>query len=465
MGDPSAFNKHFYFAMNPDVQRSGVDAEEHYRMHGEREGRWPNPFFDPVYYAQHNPDINQHLTGLFTHYQKHGCREQRQSQEGDLTEQGSVRILFVGHEASLTGAPKVLFETIRYFFEMNRFDITVVLLEGGHLLNSYKDVCHHLFMFTNLDTLRNVLKPKYRCVFLNTVVAGKFIEILHRFFVPIPDNIITYIHELGPTLERHLDQLQALQLATKHWITVSEKCKTVLVNDYRIPPENVSVVFPYIDLTFARKLLRLPSTQQKQVVQVGRQELGIPDSDAFVIINCGTVDIRKGVDLFVETAKKVLETSGLLYPIYFVWIGHVMPESDWYLDSMTEEEKQRILFVGMKPNARDFLAVGDIFFLTSREDPHPLVVLEASAVSVPTVCFEQGTGITDFLQTDTGVRLPSFDTDQACRELLELLHDTERREAMGRVAHERVMAQYDTSTQVKLILSTISQHIPNLTTE
>jgi len=297
------------------------------------------------------------------------------------------------------------------------------------------------------------------------VVAGKFIEILHRFFVPIPDNIITYIHELGPTLERHLDQLQALQLATKHWITVSEKCKTVLVNDYRIPPENVSVVFPYIDLTFARKLLRLPSTQQKQVVQVGRRELGIPDSDAFVIINCGTVDIRKGVDLFVETAKKVLETSGLLYPIYFVWIGHVMPESDWYLDSMTEEEKQRILFVGMKPNARDFLAVGDIFFLTSREDPHPLVVLEASAVSVPTVCFEQGTGITDFLQTDTGVRLPSFDTDQACRELLELLHDTERREAMGRVAHERVMAQYDTSTQVKLILSTISQHIPNLTTE
>lgn len=51
-----AFNPQAYLDSRPDLAGSGIDAFEHYRLHGEREGGRPNAYFDPVYYrSRHLP--------------------------------------------------------------------------------------------------------------------------------------------------------------------------------------------------------------------------------------------------------------------------------------------------------------------------------------------------------------------------------------------------------------------------
>ena len=50
IGTSGAFDRNFYLAANPDVVVAGVDALEHYIRAGDREGRRPNPIFDPDWY-------------------------------------------------------------------------------------------------------------------------------------------------------------------------------------------------------------------------------------------------------------------------------------------------------------------------------------------------------------------------------------------------------------------------------
>lgn len=50
------FDEDYYYASNPDVAASGVDAYTHYLRDGVREGRNPNAMFDTAWYLRNNPD-------------------------------------------------------------------------------------------------------------------------------------------------------------------------------------------------------------------------------------------------------------------------------------------------------------------------------------------------------------------------------------------------------------------------
>ena len=49
----------------------------------------------------------------------------------------------------------------------------------------------------------------------------------------------------------------------------------------------------------------------------------------------------------------------------------------------------RIKFVGPLEQPAQLFAAMDVFALTSREDPFPLVMLEAAAAGIPFVCFAE----------------------------------------------------------------------------
>ncbi len=49
--------------------------------------------------------------------------------------------------------------------------------------------------------------------------------------------------------------------------------------------------------------------------------------------------------------------------------------------------------------------------MTSREDPFPLVVLDALDARVPVIGFDGGGGFVELLQRDCGVLVPYLDTD------------------------------------------------------
>src|ERR1700749_211905 len=50
------FDSAFYLSTYGDVAESGVDAFQHFFLHGHQEGRRPNSLFDTTWYVQSNPD-------------------------------------------------------------------------------------------------------------------------------------------------------------------------------------------------------------------------------------------------------------------------------------------------------------------------------------------------------------------------------------------------------------------------
>ncbi|MFW5886122.1 MAG: sulfotransferase [Bacteroidota bacterium] len=71
------FDYNFYLANNKDLYHTTVDLQEHYILHGSKEGRNPNPLFDTTYYLQSNPDVKNAGINPLVHFIKYGWKEGR----------------------------------------------------------------------------------------------------------------------------------------------------------------------------------------------------------------------------------------------------------------------------------------------------------------------------------------------------------------------------------------------------
>lgn len=73
----SAFNANWYVENYPDTINSELEPFEHYKNYGHKEGRWPNPWFDPIFYSQKYQDVKSSGLEPLDHYLKIGKAEKR----------------------------------------------------------------------------------------------------------------------------------------------------------------------------------------------------------------------------------------------------------------------------------------------------------------------------------------------------------------------------------------------------
>ena len=126
-----------------------------------------------------------------------------------------------------------------------------------------------------------------------------------------------------------------------------------------------------------------------------RARLGIPDR-ARLVINMGFSDLRKGIDRFITTAMTICAERD---DVWFIWVGATSLEaSAWHMPDVARAGlADRIRLTGAwEEDVGQWYAAADVFFLSSREDPFPSVVMEALAMGLPVVGYE-GTGGCDRL--------------------------------------------------------------------
>jgi hypothetical protein len=183
-----------------------------------------------------------------------------------------------------------------------------------------------------------------------------------------------------------------------------------------------------------------------------RSELGLRAGDK-TVFGCGTVDWRKGPDLFVETALEVLKK---IPEARFFWIG-----CDGGDEAAARAHRLAtdscIRFLGERKNPRDYFALGDAFFLSSREDPFPLVALEAADAALPVVCFADAGGMPEFVGNEHGRTVSSGDAHAAAAALVELLSDGESRKSQGLAAQAAVRAKHDSVQGAAAVLSVLEK--------
>lgn len=182
-----------------------------------------------------------------------------------------------------------------------------------------------------------------------------------------------------------------------------------------------------------------------------RARLGLTDDDV-LILGCGDSDFRKGIDLFVQAAREIALSSTLstIRRIVFAWAGQVSSNLRAWADKDAIELglSDRLIFLGTQRDMAPCFAGADLFFLPSREDPFPTVVLEAMAYGLPVVGFAQSGGVEEQVKGGVGVIVPYGDVTAAVTVLRRLAERPDDRARMGRLGQEKIAISDDYHTYV-----------------
>ncbi len=155
---------------------------------------------------------------------------------------------------------------------------------------------------------------------------------------------------------------------------------------------------------------------------------------------------RKGFDLFVQLALLVRGRAAPTdSPVYFAWLGGTegrLVGEEFAHDVGRAGLADRVFALGAKADPVPWIAGFDVLALTSREDPYPLVCLEAAAAGVPTVCFDRAGGMPEFVAGDCGRAVPYLDLPAMAEAVLDLLGDPAECRRLGHNARRKVLEQH-----------------------
>jgi len=273
---------------------------------------------------------------------------------------------------------------------------------------------------------RRLSQASIDLVYANSVASGPMVEFASFLNRPV----ISHIHEMGQVIKIVGPQnLRLLAARSALLVAASDAVKANLVESHRLQPDRIEVVNSFIPTDTV-----VPTGTRSCVFH----EYGIPEN-SYLICGGGTIDRRKGADLFLDVAKRASRVLGR--PVHFLWLGG--PEeaaADMQREADKSTARGRIKFVGTKEDVFPYFAACDAFLMTSREEPLGMVMLEASLCRKPVICFAGSGGPPHFVREDAGICVQ--DAVGMAQELLNLLADQDRMATFGKVGRERVLSRY-----------------------
>lgn len=292
----------------------------------------------------------------------------------------------------------------------------------------YSDVIH------NQQLARDILE-NVTLIYSNTIGTGHILDALPVGKIPI----IIHVHELEFVLNILLGKQLLEKYRISHFIAASYAVKENLVTNHAISANNITVIHEGIP------------EPDMQAIQANRdtirQHLGYA-ADNMVIGGCGSVEWRKGPDLFIQAAQKI-HSSHNAHNTRFAWLG--APYDNAYarqiqFDVDAMKLQKYVQFIGPRLNLYDYMGAFDIFMLPSREDPFPLVVLMAASMRLPIICFAEAGGIPEFVEYDAGYIIPYGDTTKLASKVTELINNPSKREKLGAGAQKKFKQSHTIDT-------------------
>jgi glycosyltransferase involved in cell wall biosynthesis len=369
-------------------------------------------------------------------------------------------MLVVSHDAARGGSQVVLLNLIEWLRRHTSIRLKILCLAGGEWLARFESLADTALL-DNLsrgaaDTaeLHERIEEFCGCrpdlIYCNSVASGRALATLRTLGAPI----ITHFHELEMSITRYArDWIGDVLADSTHFIACSEAVRQNLVQRHHVAPEKIALVYSSIR---PEPAYSIPSEVERARL---RARLVLPPDKLFVL-GCGIgMPFRKGADLFIQVARRVL--AGGRSDVQFLWIGGLDPaEQDpqlgvWrdHLAALDGTDANNIRFLGLRDDPRQFFQVGDLFLLTSREDPFPLVALEAAESGLPILCFDQAGGMPEFVGRDSGNVLAFGDVAAMAARVEALLACKATRQAIGAQTREGFLRHFTVARTSPSILS------------
>jgi glycosyltransferase involved in cell wall biosynthesis len=365
-------------------------------------------------------------------------------------------LLFIGHEASASGAPFTQLYLIKWLKKNTTHKIVLILLVGGVLEEVFREVADevHIVSQRNYPTtikgraiaklnrmtnyrhrllIRRIQELNPALMFANTALT---IEYAAKIKEQTGIKLLINIHELGSAFSGYSPQrFEANIDAVDLFIMGSYMVKGYYQDWCGIDDKKAVVVYDFIDANLAG------NTSANDI----RVRFNIPQTSK-VVVSIAELYPRKGADLFVRVAQIVLQQEP---DTYFIWVGGRVDSPEY--KAIQRDVKllgldKSVLFVGEQRDLLGYYELLDVFLLPSREDPFPLVCLEAAVAGNPIICFEKAGGMPEFVRNDAGIVVSYLDTQQMADSTLVLLRDATLAQKFGEVAKQRALAEHTITT-------------------
>lgn len=335
------------------------------------------------------------------------------------------KILFISHDASRTGAPMVLLHFLKWLqLYQPEIQADLLVLRGGNLESDFKKAACNYFNYEIKTKLRSLnrkerilsklgwfKKPNlkdnlllelsqnnYDVVYANTIASAKLAyDVVSKIKSA---KFILHLHELNAIIRLLLPDFNNYVAAIDQFIAPAKIVKDNLINNWGLSENKIEVVYECAEIKESSK-------QNK----IGKE---------FIIGASGTVHWRKGQDIFVQVARYLCQH----HPennFKFVWVGTISVTEQIIIeeDLIKLGLKDKVFFIGEVQNPEDYYKDFDVFLMTSREDPFPLVCIEVGMIGKPIISFEKAVGTNEILEQGGGFIVPYLDVDAMATKVIE----------------------------------------------
>lgn len=438
------FDEVFYLRANPDVRAAGMDPLEHFVAHGAQEQRDPSRIFDTRAYIKLYPDSLKEAKGPFFSFLKFPPKERANRLLAVASWRGPTKelppftyypvangIFLAVHEAHPTGAPLIALNLLKSIVRELRLPVVTILLNSSGVLKS--DFERHSIEVIEYDSLRHACGGNPQAAWdevarrltrrrishgiCNSILAGQAVQgLAGRGF-----HCLSLVHELADSIKGFGWDRCAESIATQASMVVfpGNQVRDDFTKNFGAPRGATRVIGQPPNIPVRNTDLAGTGSTRNRI----RTELGISPGD-FLVLSAGAGDFRKGIDVWLKTIKDVCGRSeNGAKRIKFAWLGEVLPH---YLIWIKKDLRQwdcdeQVVFLGAHlDDVADYFMAADIFFLPSREDPFPTVVIEALHFGLPVIGFEGTGGLSEQIGDRAGVLAPYGDCAKAADLILQM---------------------------------------------
>ena len=361
-----------------------------------------------------------------------------------------MKILFVFHEANLTGASLNLFRMICWFKKNTDFEMSFLFKEGGPLkkiILDFGDVIEFDVVASkktgNINRLWNkigssnkresenfkkIREKKFDIIYFNTILSSEFIISLSS----IKAIKVWHIHELG----------LATSLIGPKRFQIKDKIDFIIANSKATHDYLVENGFSIKSIKVLHPVILTEEILKKSSEDLGAEyELFLKDS--FTIGSAGTVMERKGVQSFILLIK-IIDS---LYPannFKYVWVGSVSLKDRLLIehDIHHGELRNKLIFVDERSNPFPFYKRFDVFVSTSKEESFGLCAVECACFKKPLVCFDKTGGLQELVLKAENIIVPYLDLMTMANKLIELSENRNTLTKLGE-SSKKISKEFD----------------------
>lgn len=363
--------------------------------------------FDPkLYMAWHglDPSVNPYRHGLKFGFQQFRAIVTNSFSSTILKKNDDKKnwALVVSHDCSRTGAPILALNILK---ELQKdYRVAVLVLGPGEIkVNFEKDADFFVEDFRvrrtdkgfpkRLSKLIAKIKPEFAIV--NSIESSVVVKALVASGV----KTTLLIHEYMTYTDLDVRKKDGLEAANLTVFSSSFTQKNALDFSAISKTSRMSIIPQGVTVAPARNSSSANGESQFLEIQT---HLGVKTASKIRIVGAGFVQYRKGVDLAIEAINRLKNENSNL-EIRACWIGGgYNPGSDHqysaFLGHQLLESQLGEIFRFFPASDKVFEVLrdfADVFILPSRLDPLPNIAIEAMAIGVPVVFFDQATGISE----------------------------------------------------------------------